>query len=172
MRGSYGTLVGGAQPALEQGDDQMNMVRLLLCDLTSGAGDVRTMIKTSRSQFVIDRQTVGDDGCTKCHVIPNERYRRLPIDRCHTAEANSSKLLVRLPFNGNKNQCFALAAPSPLSFPLAAHIGFIHLDAPDQRFPPGPNHYTAKLLQPPPGGLVAPKPIGVTQIPGTQACLL
>src|ERR1035438_6314666 len=108
MRGSYGTLVGGAQPALEQGDDQMNMVQLFLCDLTSGAGDVRTMVKTSRSQFVIDRKTIGDDGCTKCHVIPNERFRRFPVDRGHTAEGNSSKLFLRVPFNGNKNQCFAL----------------------------------------------------------------
>src|ERR1035438_2712200 len=172
MRGSYGALVGGAQPALEQGDDQMNMVQMFLCGLTSGAGDVRTMVKTSRSQFVIDRQAVGDDGCTKCHVISNERFDRLSVYRCHTAEANPAKLLLRIPFNSNKNQCLALCAASPLSCPLAAHIGFIHLDAPDQRFPPSPNHYAAKLLQPPPGGLVTPKPIGVTQIPGTQACLL
>jgi len=118
----------------------MNMVQLFLCVLTSGPGDVRTMVKTSRSQFVIDqKQTVGNDGCTNCHAIPNERFDRFQVDRCHTAEANPSKLLLRIAFNGNKNQYLALRATSPLSFPLAAHRGFIHLDAPDQRFPSGPN---------------------------------
>src|SRR3990172_13186300 len=143
MRGSYGALVGGAQPALEQGDDQMNMVELFLRDLAPGAGDMGTMVKTSRSEFVIDRQAIGDDGCTKCHVIPNERFDRFPVDRCHTAEANPSQLLLCSPFNGNQNQCLARCTAPPCSCPLAAHIGFVHLDTSPPRLAPRPQNAPA-----------------------------
>jgi hypothetical protein len=52
---------------------------------------------------------------------------------------------------------------------LAAHVGFIDFHPPGQPFATGANHHTAKFLQPPPRRLITAEPVGVAEVPGTDA---
>ncbi len=150
----------------------MNMVELFLRDRASSAGDMGLMVEPSRPEFVIDREPVGDNDCPWSHVISNERLDSLSVDRCHTAKANPSQHFLSMPFNSNKHQGLALCAATPCSFSFTANKGFVHFDTSCQSIPPGSNHDTTKFLQPCPSGLVAPKPISVTQVSSAQAGFL
>jgi hypothetical protein len=56
VRGSDCALVGTNQPALDQGDYQMNIVKLLTGILTTCADDVWMMIESRGFEFVINHR--------------------------------------------------------------------------------------------------------------------
>ena len=91
VRGGDGSLMGAAQPAFKQGDDQVNMVEFATGRLASGGDDVGMVIKPGGLEPVINREAIAHHQGARLHVVPDEQLDVAPIDRLHTTKADPAK---------------------------------------------------------------------------------
>ena len=150
----------------------MHVLKLAKRSFAVRGDNMRLMLVAEASQVAIDRQAVGDERGSRFNVVAHKGLDCGLVDGLDAPETDSSESLLRISFNSNKNPRLAFSTPSTLSLLLTSHVRLVNLDAPRQPLPSASHHHAPKLLQPPPGGLIAAESVGVAQVLGTQPCLL
>ena len=122
VRGCDGTLVGAAQPAFQQGDDQMNVVKFLTRNLAAGGDDVSMMIISCGFKMIVNREPIGHDHGAWLHIVSNEQLDALPSNRLHATKADSPKSFLGVALHRHKDRCFAFCSAPTGAFFLSAHV--------------------------------------------------
>lgn len=150
-------LMGSQEPAFEEGGDAVYGRECNHRLLRGCTGHSDAVAKSLRCDAGVALPTIGMDETAGLHGRGDESLKGRAIHIQNVSQANPSDLpVIHLDGDDDNGSLDGLAAQYARS--LGANVRFVDINLPGQLIPIGSDHRSAKLLQPCPGGLVAPQP--------------
>ena len=164
MRPTHPTVMGPKQPALEQRDHPVDPREQL-----GGQGVVspqgrHPVVIPVGLQVGVAVPAIGVHAAARLDGLGDERLERLGGSIGDTGHPNAPDAAAHL-FGRDHDQGFRRGRP-PARAPEPAHQGLVDLDLPGEPIPPWAHHGPAQLVQPRPGGLIAPQAQDLRQAQG------